>query len=188
MSVYVPRNGERQYVARNGEPEFVAFHDNGDGTVSISPVYPNHFDLETGREYIAPPDCDCDGCEDDRRQAALYEQVQQLVRSALESARDLRWGAGEPVATVEGMVQMIGAELYPNALDPQPARRKSLSASVRRQVMERDGYRCQWPGCGTWIDLAVDHIIPVAKGGTNDPGNLQTLCRPHNSEKGVKVL
>lgn len=32
-------------------------------------------------------------------------------------------------------------------------------------------------------DLTVDHIVPKAAGGTNDPDNLQVLCRGCNSRK-----
>ncbi len=38
--------------------------------------------------------------------------------------------------------------------------------------------------CGTTEDLTADHIRPRAHGGTNEPENLQTLCRRCNSRKG----
>lgn len=38
--------------------------------------------------------------------------------------------------------------------------------------------------CGTFKDLTVDHIRPLSRGGTNDPSNLQVLCRRCNAKKG----
>lgn len=55
---------------------------------------------------------------------------------------------------------------------------------VARRVYGRDGHRCRI--CGSTVNLTVDHIIPLARGGTNDLDNLQTLCRSCNSRKGVR--
>lgn len=46
---------------------------------------------------------------------------------------------------------------------------------VRREVLERDGYRCT--RCGRAGRLEVDHIRPVYAGGSDDLDNLRTLCR-----------
>lgn len=76
----------------------------------------------------------------------------------------------------------------------------------RRQALDRDGLvspaelgdRAGWVCriCGEAIDqsvrwpdremASVDHIIPVAAGGTNDPGNLQLVHLRCNIRKGVK--
>ena len=42
--------------------------------------------------------------------------------------------------------------------------------------------------CGATTDLTVDHIFPLSRGGTNDPLNLQVLCRSCNSRKNNRVL
>lgn len=76
-------------------------------------------------------------------------------------------------------------------LEPEPwdewaektKRPASPSRTIKKLVFERDGYRCVI--CGTWKDLTIDHIVPKSKGGTNDPGNLQTMCRICNSKKGT---
>lgn len=56
---------------------------------------------------------------------------------------------------------------------------------LRKQVLERDRYRCQLrePGC-TGKATVVDHIINVGAGGAPlDPKNLQSACAPCNARK-----
>lgn len=54
-------------------------------------------------------------------------------------------------------------------------RKKPYDWKKRRDaVVRRDGFRCVI--CGSYGPLEVDHIIPVAKGGSWEPTNLQTLC------------
>lgn len=38
-----------------------------------------------------------------------------------------------------------------------------------------------------WFDVAVDHIIPLAKGGLHSPDNLQIIYRRENCRKGDKL-
>ena len=60
-----------------------------------------------------------------------------------------------------------------------------LSRGLRDQVLKRDGYRCVKCGASHKDKrLEVDHIIPVAKGGTNDIDNLRTLCWECNRDEG----
>lgn len=111
--------------------------------------------------------------------------VGEMLQVALGVAVKLNWGPNEGAnvrRVLDQLLWKLGFEP-----EPQPYRKRALSAATRRQILERDAYRCQWPGCGSWLDLTVDHIHPEIDGGSDDPANLQTLCRPHNSEKGVKL-
>lgn len=68
--------------------------------------------------------------------------------------------------------------------------RAGLTTKARFVILKRDSYRCRI--CGTSADdgcrLEVDHKVPVAKGGSNDPENLWTLCFDCNRGKGTHDL
>jgi 5-methylcytosine-specific restriction endonuclease McrA len=57
---------------------------------------------------------------------------------------------------------------------------------LRLVVLEAAGYRCQWPGCHA-VATTVDHVTPLALGGTNTPGNLRASCVACNSRGGTAV-
>lgn len=60
--------------------------------------------------------------------------------------------------------------------------RNEIPKALWWEILERDDFRCQH--CGVRRFLTVDHIIALDNGGTNEPENLQTLCRNCNSRKG----
>ena len=66
-----------------------------------------------------------------------------------------------------------------------PKARKEIGSGKRKRILERDAYRCV--ACDSWVDLHIDHIMPVSRGGKNDDENLQVLCQPCNSSKGTKT-
>lgn len=68
-------------------------------------------------------------------------------------------------------------------------KRKSLSKKLRFEVFKRDSFRCQYCGrSAPEVVLQVDHIIPVAKGGTDELMNLITSCDDCNQGKGAVPL
>lgn len=63
-------------------------------------------------------------------------------------------------------------------------KRKPLSKKIRFEVFKRDSFTCQY--CGRKppeVELEVDHIRPVAKGGKNEILNLVTSCKECNRGK-----
>jgi 5-methylcytosine-specific restriction endonuclease McrA len=68
------------------------------------------------------------------------------------------------------------------AFNPQFKSPRNIEPWKRDAVLERDGHACVKCGCPR--ELQVDHIRPVAKGGTSMIANLQTLCALCNQEKG----
>jgi hypothetical protein len=62
--------------------------------------------------------------------------------------------------------------------------RPAISKSVRFEILRRDNFACRY--CGTpapKAELHIDHVVPVALGGTNDPSNLTAACTDCNAGK-----
>jgi 5-methylcytosine-specific restriction endonuclease McrA len=57
----------------------------------------------------------------------------------------------------------------------------------RKNILRRDGHRCQYCGCHD-VALTVDHIIPKAKLGEDTWENLVTACVNCNNRKGNRTL
>jgi hypothetical protein len=57
---------------------------------------------------------------------------------------------------------------------------------LREAVFAAYGRKCL--KCGSDYKMAIDHIIPVSCGGTNDTNNLQPLCGRCNSSKRAKTI
>jgi hypothetical protein len=95
----------------------------------------------------------------------------------LEAALDLLLAAQD---TKKGLVKK------PRASPARPSENpRHIPAEVKRAVWTRDGGRCQWPiasggVCGSTTRLELDHIVPLARGGTSTPSNLRILCAVHN--------
>lgn len=59
-----------------------------------------------------------------------------------------------------------------------------LSKRQRFEILRRDGHRCKY--CGRTADevkITVDHVTPIALGGTNVPENLAAACSDCNNGK-----
>lgn len=66
-----------------------------------------------------------------------------------------------------------------NAVNP-----RYISKRTRFAVLDRDEYKCVYCGdSAPDVKLVVDHVIPVAKGGSSDLSNLVTACEPCNQGK-----
>ena len=65
----------------------------------------------------------------------------------------------------------------------------SVSTRMRFEILKRDGFRCTYCGADSAAaKLHVDHVVPVAGGGTDDPVNLVTACDSCNLGKSAVPL
>jgi hypothetical protein len=119
------------------------------------------------------------------------------LRKKLEHAQDLMRhtnAEGDLAVVVERAVDLLLERLEKQRLGktsrPRPSREQSdtarVSRATRRAVFERDGERCTFTDAEghrcpatTWLEL--DHVIPRARGGTTEVGNLRVRCRAHNA-------
>lgn len=62
---------------------------------------------------------------------------------------------------------------------------RHIPRDIRQRVFQQYGGRCV--DCGATDYLEYDHIIPVAKGGSNSEANVQLLCRRCNLKKSDKI-
>ncbi|MBK7891536.1 MAG: HNH endonuclease [Bdellovibrionales bacterium] len=119
--------------------------------------------------------------------------------SELERAREVASHShfGAPMGEVIGML----ASDYLDRKDPlrkethaettaaasERTGRRPIPQNVRRLVFQRAQGRCEYKNphtgktCGSRFQTQIDHIRPVALGGTNAVENLRLLCRAHNA-------
>lgn len=81
--------------------------------------------------------------------------------------------------------QVANFEAVEANLAKSPGRTR-IPDDVKLLVWTRDGGACVQ--CGSRTELQFDHIIAYARGGSDDPANLQILCRPCNLSKSDRLV
>lgn len=73
---------------------------------------------------------------------------------------------------------------------PEALKPGQLPRWLRFEVLKRCGFRCSYCGArpkdGAWLE--VDHIVPRAAGGSDEPDNLTAACQACNNGKGATKL
>ncbi|MBM3381510.1 MAG: HNH endonuclease [Betaproteobacteria bacterium] len=68
-------------------------------------------------------------------------------------------------------------------------RRCSSPRFSRQNVYLRDGFRCQYCNwAGSLVNLTMDHLIPLARGGKTSWDNIVTACKSCNLRKGSRTI
>jgi hypothetical protein len=92
----------------------------------------------------------------------------------------------------EYLVRKIGVRVDLGEKPPATVGRKAITGPKRRRIFDRDGNTCQvcfTAGGSEFADapgrratLTIGHIIPVARGGSDNDDNLRTECQRCNDE------
>ena len=100
-----------------------------------------------------------------KREARLARARESRKRNGFGAEGNRRWRRAHPEEA--RLIDRTAAQLR-------------RTPGLRESILARDGCCLR---CGALGGLVIDHILPVLQGGTNDPDNLQTLCRRCNSLK-----
>ena len=113
----------------------------------------------------------------------MIADVHEALADALDTLTSLYHSASYAETLICQFVSERRKQIYPDATNNR-YKKTPIPRTLRIAVFERDAYRCQQ--CGSWKQLAVDHIKPERLGGLAAIENLQTLCRTCNLSKGTK--
>jgi len=102
--------------------------------------------------------------------ARVPDRAALLLQSAFRAVR-----AAEERLLDDGRCLVVLARHFVDTWKAHVPPRRTTSQKIR----ERDGCRCQVPGCSRRA-VHTHHIIPRSQGGTDDPENLVALCAFHH--------
>ena len=122
-------------------------------------------------------------CKEERR-LSREQRARPNVTAMAEDASTTSRGA---MSLPSGQTQRNRAHKLHDA-GAVKGREGYVAAQVRATALKRAAYRCEFISadgerCRARHDLEIDHILPKARGGTGEAGNLQVLCRAHNLRK-----
>lgn len=120
--------------------------------------------------------------DQERAYLALEKHARRIAKDCGMVAGIGDGNCGHIINRVIFHLSAAGLYKVPEAYRPT---KKPISNKLRKQVFERDAYRCV--RCGSHLSLEADHVFPECCGGEATLDNLQTLCKPCNMKKGGRV-
>ena len=114
-----------------------------------------------------------------------YQRAKQLMSHRVPD--------GDPVKIIEAALKELVTKLEKERLGKtsrpstkqRPTKPGTIARATRREVFDRDGFQCtyvdaQGRRCECTKRLELDHIVPRARGGSDEASDLRVRCRPHN--------
>ncbi|HSU38226.1 MAG TPA: HNH endonuclease, partial [Polyangiaceae bacterium] len=113
--------------------------------------------------------------------ASFREAMAKIRREAGEAlVVDMAECDGQHIGHVETVAPGVHVDAHVGTAEKPTRATQSIPPALRRQVLRRDGGRCQVPGCrhATFVD--VHHLRPRSERGANTIENVVTLCGAHH--------
>lgn len=112
------------------------------------------------------------------------------IRDYQRRIRELRDEEGMQIRSHVDLHTLKPGEYMLVSLERLPAIGRSISARLRNEILERNGFTCQRCGATAGdpnplnpsrkVRLHIDHLVPISQGGTDDKDNLQAVCSTCN--------
>lgn len=104
--------------------------------------------------------------------------------------RELRDEEGMQIRSHVDLHNLKPGQYLLESLDRVSAIERGISARLRNEILERNGFTCQRCGAaagdpdalnpGRKVRLHIDHVVPISQGGTDDRDNLRAVCSACN--------
>jgi hypothetical protein len=99
----------------------------------------------------------------------------------------IEYRMGRPEET-EQEIESSASQVQQESPSKAPIVRETVTSRLRLQVLDRDGFTCvlcgRSPATERGVQLHIDHILPVSRGGRATYENLRTLCARCNLGRG----
>lgn len=140
--------------------------------------------------YLAPLDDPEIGLKLSLTPFEILEQLRRFQGWGLAAYDSEARGWYSPLLCSECLYEFWGGQRRASTMPGSGREREAIPPRVRFGVLQRDGFRCTYCGrtAAAGAVLQVDHVIPVAAGGTNDPDNLVAAyvdCNQGKSDRDI---
>jgi len=129
-----------------------------------------------------------------KQQAKLFRESNRQAIRDRENRRYLREGDRIKKRVTKYRrenPQKVRAALKVCTARARAQRRKAIGSHTSddiKQLFQRQNGICAACSVSIADGCHLDHIVPLKRGGTNNPDNLQLLCQPCNLSKGSKTM
>lgn len=110
-----------------------------------------------------------------------------LIEKANPHPEDNPWFPNKFMILPDAPAEPSRVEKTASPKHPKKTKRKNISSLKKLRVFQKSGFVCSYCGIST-KQLTIDHIKPLAEGGSNDFENLTAACSKCNKSKGSNAL